>query len=192
MDHDRPTRTDPARAPLFTPATEPVPPAPVVTGGGRTAARPASRSGKLVNAALGAALVVAVGGAAFAVGRATTPATTTGGLPDGLRGQFPNASFAPGGGLGQRFGGGLSLEGTVVSVDGDSLELETADGRTIEVALDAGTDYHAQVDASGSDVTSGASVIVRLTGGDGGPGGPAASGAPGLTGGTASEVTIVP
>jgi hypothetical protein len=189
MDHDRPTQTDPAPAPRFTPATEPVPPAPVVAGG-RTVARPASRSGRLVNVALGAALVVAIGGAAFAVGRATTPASTTGGLPDGLRGQFPNASFVPG--LGQRFGGGLSLEGTVVSVDSATLELETVDGRTIEVALDADTAYHAQAAASASDVTSGASVIVRLTGGDGGPVGPAASGAPGLTGGTASEVTIVP
>ena len=67
------------------------------------------RSTTLVNVALGLAVAVAIGGAAFAVGRATAPVATRGALGNQLPGGFqPNGSQAPGafGGLGGA-GGGL-------------------------------------------------------------------------------------
>jgi hypothetical protein len=146
------------------------------------------RSVTLVNVALGLALAVAVGGVAFAAGRATAPAATRGAFANG---QFPTGSQAPGvlggaGGLGGR--AGLSIEGSVVSVDADSMTIETAAGTTIDVAVDGSTTYHQQADAAASAVTTGSDVIVRLTGAARGPGA-AASGEPT---GIASDVTIVP
>jgi hypothetical protein len=146
------------------------------------------RSVTLVNVALGLALAVAVGGVAFAAGRATAPAATRGAFANG---QFPTGSQAPGALGGGGLGGaraGLSVEGSVVSIDADSMTIATAAGTTIEVALDGSTTYHQQADAAASAVTTGSDVIVRLSGGARGPGA-AASDEPT---GTASDVTIVP
>jgi hypothetical protein len=160
----------------------------------------ASGAARLVNLALGVALLVAAAGVAFAAGRATAPAAAaTGpvGLGDGAfpgRGSFapgvgPGASGAPGG-LGLR--GGLSVEGTVESVTADAVTLTTASGQTITIGLSDETAYHRQAGAAASDVEAGTTVIVRVgeglrpgTGGTGGTGGTSSMG-------DASDVTIVP
>jgi hypothetical protein len=149
------------------------------------------RSATLINVLLGLAVAVAIGGAAFAIGRATAPATARGAFPDGFPGGAqPNGSPGPGafGGLGGARGG-VSIEGSVVSVDADSMTIKTAADTTIEVALDGTTAYHEQADATASAVTTGSDVIVRLTGVAPGGQAAAASGAPT---GTASDVTVVP
>ncbi len=114
--------------------------APVMAAPAAPLVKPKS-SGRLLNAVLAVALLVAVGGVAFAVGRGTAPVASTGrgafqgaGFPAG-----PNASLAPGasavpggfpgggqGGLGG-LGGGVTVSGTVQSVTGDTLTIETTD-----------------------------------------------------------------
>jgi hypothetical protein len=155
------------------------------------------RGFSLLNALLGLAMVVAVGGVAFAVGRMTAPTTPTGfpnGGPGG--GNFPGgpgASFAPGASFGPGFGGngpggglfgagGLTIEGTVESISGDTLTIRTADGQTVEVTLPAGTTYHSQASASSGDVASGSNVLVRVD----------VQAGQGTNQVTASDVTIVP
>jgi hypothetical protein len=170
---------------------------PVAIGG----VQPRSRSSRILNLALAAAVVVAIGGVAFAVGRGTAPASAAtdlgaGGPPFG-NGAFPNASGAPnGGGFGAGGAAGFSIEGTVTAVDADSVTIETAAGQTIELSIDAGTEYHQQEAADASDVTTGSTVIVQTDGfagrGQGGPGSSAPpSSATGLDA-TAIEITVVP
>jgi hypothetical protein len=177
-----------------------------------------STTSTLVNVLLGVALVVAVGGVAFAAGRATAPAATTGRNGFG-NGQFggngqafgPGASGAPDrggfGGFGGG-GGGVSIQGTVTAVAADSITLQLASGQTVTIPLDASTTYHSRTAATAADVANGASVIIQLAGGgrglgtgngngngngNGQPGqGPTGSGAPGRALGAASSVTIVP
>jgi hypothetical protein len=155
------------------------------------------RGPSLLNALLGLALVIAVGGVAFAVGRMTAPTTPTGfpnGGPGG--GNFPGgpgASFAPGGSFAPGFGGngpggglfgagGVTLEGTVESVSGDTLTIRTADGQSVEITVPEDTTYHSQASASGDDVTSGSTVLVRVD----------LQAGQGTNQVTASDVTIVP
>jgi len=156
----------------------PVAPTPVAP----VAMRRGSTSALLVNLLLGVALVVAVGGVAFAAGRATAPTTAAT----------------------NRNGFAISLSGTVTAVSADSITLQLASGQTITIPTTAQTTYHSQTAASASDVTSGSSVIVQLNGGGrfvtgGGQGGgnggaqnPAASGAPVRGVGSASSITVVP
>jgi hypothetical protein len=166
---------------------------------------PRRRAAGLVNVALGLAVLVGVGGIAFAAGRSTAPsgAATSGsrGLQGLGRADAPFASGAPGRGLGG-FGGGRSLQGTVVAVTSDTLTLDVANGSTIEVGLGGTTTYHRQAAAAAGDVTPGAHVLVRLDGGFRGtaptgggpsaaPSGPA-SGAGSGSIGTAVDVTVVP
>jgi ferric-dicitrate binding protein FerR (iron transport regulator) len=180
MDRDPQAGTSPVEQP----AAEPVMPS-------RPVAR-RSGSGRLLNVVLGAALVLAVGGVAFAVGRMTAPPSVTAGAFPGAGngGQFPgNGGNRPGNGQGPGAfigNGSITLEGTVESVSDTTLTLKTADGQTVQVALDGGTTYHAQTDASADDVTTGTRILVRV----GGLGGPAASGSP--NGLSASDVTVVP
>jgi hypothetical protein len=159
---------------------------------------------RILNLALAGALVLAIAGVAFAVGRFTAPATASaGGFQNGNGGQFfRNGQGGQGGqgggnggqgGPGGLFAGGLTLEGTVESVTDTTLTLKTASGQTIQIALSGSTTYHAQTDATASAVTTGGKVLVRLNGRGGffgGNGGPAASGAP--TSPTANDVTVVP
>ena len=158
-----------------------------------------SSSGRWLNLLLAVAAAVAIGGIAFAVGRSTAPVAAAGfgrGLGNGgvfPGGSFdPNASSAPGrGGFGA---GGLTVEGTVESVTGDTLTITTDTGRTVEVSLGADTQYHEQAAGTASDVTTGSKVSVQLdlagrgqaNGGQGGNGT-----ANGPTG-TASDVTVIP
>ena len=79
------------------------------------------------------------------------------------------------------------------SVTGTTLTLKTASGQTIQVALDGTTTYHAQSDASATDVTTGKTVLVRVSGFRGArPGASSAPGNGGTTDQTASDVTVVP
>jgi hypothetical protein len=165
----------------------------------------------VVNVLLGLALVVAVGGVAFAVGRGTAPATAdlrtgfTGNGQGGPGGQFvgPDASGAPGrgqlGGPGG-LGGAPSIQGTVVAMDATSITIKTDAGTIVTLALNGDTTYHTRASASPSSMTPGSTVIVQLDGrafgnGQGRPTAsdkPAASGAPSTRLGTAGSVTLVP
>jgi hypothetical protein len=162
--------------------------------------QPRSRSSRLLNLALGAAIVVAIGGVAFAVGRGTAPASVPtpfgAGGPGSGNGPFPNASGVPNGGLGAAGVAGLSIEGTVIAIDADSVTIETATGQTIELSIDAGTEYHQQEAADASDVTTGSTVIIQMDSFAGrGPGGPGSSAPTSSAAGadvTAIEITLVP
>jgi hypothetical protein len=197
------------------PGSTPV--APVVVA----APRRRSTASTFVNVLLGVAVVVAVGGVAFAAGRATAPASTGtgrfGANGQGLAGNGafgPNASGAPGrSGFGGAFagGGGLSIQGTVTAVAADSITIQLSSGQTLTIPTDAQTTYHTQAAASASDVTSGSTVIVQLSGGrfvsgggatNGGQGTGNGTGGSGGTGngtgnqgrgtGSASSITVVP
>lgn len=171
------------------------PPSPVTVTEPLTGSRPNARRsgpGRLINLALGGALVLAIAGVAFAVGRVTAPAPlTAGAFPGGNGGQFPipSGGVLPGGGNGARGGpfgaGGVTVEGTVESISDTTLTLKTADGQTIQIALDGTTAYHAQSDATVQDVTTGATVLVRLNLGEQGGTGTG-------TGSSANDVTVVP
>jgi hypothetical protein len=163
-----------------------------------------SGAGMLVNVLLGAALVVAVGGVAFAAGRATAPAAASAagrtGFGQGGAGAGPGASGAParGGGFGGAggAGGAVSIQGTVEAIDGSSMTIKLPSGTTVTIGLNGATTYHSQAPATASDVSSGSTVIVQLAG-RGGPAAsgapaPAASGAPAGGLGTAGSVTVVP
>ena len=170
-----------------------------------------SSAALLVNVLLGVALVVAVGGVAFAAGRATAPASSGTGRTNfgnggnggngpvfGEPGFEPNASGAPGRGTFGAGGGAVSLQGTVTAVSADSITLQLASGQTITIPIDAQTTYHSRSAATAADVKAGSTVQVQLNGGrfgNGGQGGggAAASAAPGgATPGSASSVTLVP
>ena len=185
------------------PATDATPTAPVMPAPAKARGGVSNRA---LNLLLGGALVLAVAGIAFAVGRMTAPAqaitggnfpggnfpgTGQGGIGNGGQGRGNGGAFGGFGG-----GGGITVEGTVESISATTLTLKTAGGQTIQVALDGSTTYHAQTDASTSDVVTGGKVLVRLQfqRGDGGANGPAASGGPvGVVGSaTASDVTVVP
>jgi hypothetical protein len=166
--------------------------------------------GMLVNVLLGIALVVAVGGVAFAVGRVTAPVTTASGRTGigGNGGLFqggPTASGAPGGGFGGGFGagaGGASIQGTVTEVSADSITLQLAGGQTVSIPINAQTTYNERTPSTAAAVTSGSTVIVQLQGGrgasgngngNGGQGGGATgSAAPGRALGPASSITVIP
>ena len=201
---------DPATPPAGTPPTA-TPPAATVPASpdeplpfAQEAVAPGTRrprGARLLNYALAGALVLAIAGVAFAVGRFTAPAAANaGGFANGGGGQFfrngqggQNGANGGADGRGGLFAGGLTLEGTVESVTDTTLTLKTASGQTIQIALDGSTTYHAQTDATASQVTTGGKVLVRLNGrgGFGGAnGGPAASGA--QTSPTAGDVTVVP
>lgn len=196
-----------APAPEAEPATTP-PPAAVVSPGSRGG----SGGSRLLNVALGVALVVGVAGVAFAAGRVTAP-QASGGTVVSIDGTLPGGGMPGGGDLpeivvpgnGELPGGGMrgngnggrgfvgfaagpTLEGTVESMTGDSITVKLEGGQTITVGLDEDTTYHQQADAEASDVAAGTSVIVRLGGfqpGQGGGSGPAMMG-------SASDVTVVP
>ncbi len=171
------------------------------------AERRSAGSSRLLNVALGVAVLVAAAGVSFALGRATAPApaATTGRFGLGS-GAAPNGSFAPDGSGTFRggngafqgrggLGGGLTIQGTVASVTGDSMTITTANGQTITIGLDSNTTYHQQASATSSDVQTGKTVIIDVTGGfrggtAEGNGGANGNGTAGL--GTASDVTVVP
>jgi hypothetical protein len=207
-----PSSAQPPAGPVAPVATEPFDPAqpanfptqPVVPAAAPIPLVKPRSSGRFLNAILAIALVVAIGGVAFAVGRTTAPAAATN------RGNFgagnllgPGASLAPGataapggligggqGGLGG-LGGGLTVSGTVQSVTSDTLTIETTSGQTVELSLDSDTTYHRKTDGAAADVATGSTVEVQLDFA-GGLGRPTASADTSRSVGTASSVTVVP
>jgi hypothetical protein len=212
---DDPTQSTPVQPVTWSASSEPTPGpvSPITPSQPQAAIEPVrpvtapprrSSSGRWLNLLLAVAAAVAVGGIAFAVGRSTAPVAAAGfgrGLGNGgtfVRGSFdPNASFAPGRG-GFFAAGGVTLEGTVQSVTGDTLTIATDDGRTVEVSLDADTDYHKQAAGSEADVTTGSKVAVQLDlagsgiGGNGNGNGNTGNGTTTGVTGTASDVTVIP
>ena len=165
-----------------------------------------SRGARILNAVLAVAVALAIAGVAFAAGRLTAPAAAFAGrFGNGAPGQIFNGNGngnGNGGGRGQGgaggflAGGGVTIQGTVESITDTTLTLKTASGQTIQVALEGTTTYHAQSDASASDVKTGGTVLVRLNlrGGFGnaGPGSSPGTADGGATNPTASDVTVVP
>ena len=187
--------------PSYEPAPGPVTPA--ATPVAASAVQPRGISNRALNLLLGGALVLAVAGIAFAAGRMTSPAAAiTGGnfpggnFPGGGQVQVGNGQGRGNGNGGAIFGGaGPTLEGTVESITDTTLTLKTADGQTIQIALNGDTSYHRQSDASASDVVTGSKVLVRLDVRrlDGGNGPQATAGTGGTTTGpTANDITVVP
>ena len=181
-------------------APEPDPFPDVAPVAATTVATGAARSSRLlVNGVLAVAFAVLIGGIGFAAGRATAPATPASQSNSALRGAagLPNGNGqgaqngtdrVPGGfggddgGFGRRGPGG-TIQGTVVSLSSSALTLRLAGGQTVTIAIDSGTGYHRQADATAADVTAGSTVIVNL-------GGAGANGQ--AAGPTASSITIVP
>ena len=207
----QPSPAGPTGSNPFAPGPDLAPsPAPVVPAD----TKPRGTSGRIVNIVLGVALVIAVAGVAFAVGRGTANASTAGGNGrGGFNGQgFVNGGNFPGGGTGGNggnggngnggpggffgSGGGITLEGTVTAVNGDSITLTTAAGAEITVSTNGDTTYHQQAAATSSDVKTGSTVKVQVNGfrggrfgGGGANASPAPSGAPQTT---ATDITVVP
>jgi hypothetical protein len=179
----------------------------------------ASGASRIFGIALGAAMLVAVAGVAFAGGRATAavPGGNGGALPGGNGGplpggnggnggELPGASFdlngngngrpgddehdGPGDGQEGRPGGPTTLEGIVEGVAADSITVRLSDGRTATVGLDPATTYHQAVGATAADVTSGATVRLQISGGFRSDDDGPAGGTAEL--GTAGDVTVVP
>jgi hypothetical protein len=170
----------------FDPA--PVRPASPVSAGVPPAA-PRRRSSRLVDLALAGAAVLAIGGVAFAIGRATAPASAATGFAPGGAIVRPGGSIDPGTGPGPRFalGGGLTIDGAVTAIDADSITVKTADGQERTLDLDGSTGYHRATEAAASDVAVGDDVSVKVSN-DGPVSAPLASGeAPRLS---ASDVTV--
>ena len=197
MEHD----PSPVLEPRF---AEPEP-APTTVSAPPAGARPRASSARILNIALIGAFFLAVGGIAFAAGRMTAPAaaiTRGANLPGGFTGNGQGNQGSGGvqgrpggGGAFGGLGGGVTVDGTVESVSATTLTLKLADGQTVQVALNDSTTYHAQSDATSSDVVTGGKVLVRLQlGRVAGGGGPSASAGPGgfLGSATASDITVVP
>jgi hypothetical protein len=189
----RPVPPEPAPVP-----TAPVAAAPVTLAAVPGPARKSSSGGRWLNLVLVVAAAVAIGGVAFAVGRGTAATTATTANGPVFGGAFPGGSFVPGASGAPGFGrggfggglGGMTIQGTVESVDGDTLTIKTANGQTITVSTGDSTAYHTQTDATAADVTAGRTVQVQLDGGL--TGRPNASAAPDAPIGTAGSVTVIP
>jgi hypothetical protein len=178
---------------------------------------------------LGVAVLFAVGGVAFAAGRLTAQPTTaagggaqgatTPGGGSGNAGQGFGNGFGRGNGNGNGNGGGgigafgglggataagnFTISGTVTAVAADHITIQLPGGQTIDVPIDSSTAFHRQSGAAASDVKTGATVDVALSGrfgrtGPGASGAPGSSAAPNASGGAstgralppASDVTI--
>ena len=169
---------------------EPMPAAPAAPPAATAPARGAG-SARLLNLALVGALVLAVAGVGFAAGRLTAPsslALTGASGPLVINGGDPRngTNGKPGGGIQSGpigIAGGPSIEGTVESITDTTLTIKTADGQTMQIALDNSTTYHAQTDASADDVATGGKVLVRLN---------MQRGSGTASGMSAGDVTVVP
>lgn len=94
-------------------------------------------------------VVVAVGFVGgLLLGRATAPENAA-----NLPGNFPGGGNLPG-------GDGFTA-GTIQSVDGDTIYVETADGETVEVRTSGDTDVQVTSEGSVDDLAEGETVIVQ-------------------------------
>ena len=115
-----------------------------------TPAKPKSgASGRWLNVLLGVALVFAIGGVAFAIGRTTAPASAATGGRGNFNGGFRGWQRADrelrAGRERRRFFGGRgarALTGTVASIDGDKLTITTDNGQTVTLTTADSTTYH--------------------------------------------------
>jgi hypothetical protein len=163
----------------------------------RTPTRAPARRNRSTTILLMLSALVALGGVGFAVGRVTSNGSsannqTNNGVPGfgGANGSFdpgqfrPDASGAPG------VSGAGTVSGTVESVTANSMTVRLADGQTVTIAFGSSTTYHGQTAATGSDVTTGSTVVVQTTGGS--TSGASASASPSTGSGdrTATDVTI--
>ena len=136
-----------------------------------------------VDALLVAAVALAIGGVAFAIGRATAPPAFPGGpTVPGLtdRGVVaPGASRAPadpgatgapargpmGGGPGAvPLGGagmGLGLRGEVVAIDAEAITIRLESGEEQTLALDGATEFREAAEATADRVTVGSTVDIQ-------------------------------
>lgn len=141
---------------------------------------PKRRSSRVLDLALAAAAALAVGGVAFAIGRATAPAADAVGFAPGGVIVRPGGSFDPSSGPAGRPGlavaGALTIDGTVTAVDADGITVRTRDGREMTFAVGASTTYHQATEAGASDVAVGDEVSVRVAADDGPVTAPTASG----------------
>lgn len=106
-------------------------------------------------------VVVAVGFVGgLLLGRATAPENAA-----TLPGNLPGAGNFPGGGTGANGGnfpgGGGFTAGTIQSVDGDTIYIETADGETVEIRTSGDTDVQVTSEGSVDDLAEGETVIVQ-------------------------------
>lgn len=156
-----------------------------------------SKPGRSGGVLLTLALVVAIGGSAFAAGRLTAPATASPiGINDGNpRGGFqidgPDGSPGPGGLVERAIGPTLNGEVTVISEDSITIELE--DGTLMTIPIDDSTSFRTASAASAADVTLGSEVSVQAGRPNVQPGASfdPGAGSGGLTFGPASEVTVL-
>jgi hypothetical protein len=151
---------------------------------------PRAKSSGVLNLLLIGAAILATGGVAFAIGRSTAPANTVSGPGGFANGPIVRAdgSFAPGAGgpRGVVSAGSLAMDGTVTSIDADSITLTLENGDEVTFGLDGDTAYHQATDATATDVAIGDDVSVAVDGGGRIQGG-GGSTAPDLT---ASDVTV--
>ncbi|HVA86327.1 MAG TPA: hypothetical protein VNF73_08440 [Candidatus Saccharimonadales bacterium] len=151
------------------------------------------RSGtSIINIVLALAVLVAIGGVAFAVGRVTAPpavAAGNGGFGRGGSGAGGTAGGTgvlgdTGGAGARRLGGfgGVTVQGTVTDVTSSDVTIRTASGTTVQIGIDGTTTYHQQAPGTQSDVAVGKTVLVQLVGFGGRRGAAGASGASGATG----------
>ncbi len=183
-------------------------PAPVVA---RTAPRNRASTG---TALLLVGALVAIGGVAFAVGRVTAPAAAAATNAGGFGGTGRGAGTGEGGGFGGGTGGtgagglggaggfgrggagGVSISGTVVSIDGSTIQIKLTTGQTETLNLAPTVTYRDSTTGSAADVTPGSTVQIGLA--LGAATGPTASGQPrpsggfgGLGGATVGTITVV-
>lgn len=142
--------------------------APVAPVAPVVAVAPRAKPGGVLNLLLIGAAILAIGGVAFAVGRSTAPASAFPGVGGFTEGPIvrSDGSFAPGAGGPRGFvsDGGLAIEGTVTSVDADSITLTLENGEEMTFALDGDTTYHEATDAAATDVVVGDDVSVKIDG----------------------------
>jgi hypothetical protein len=221
-----PGSTTPTQPPTWTPDPVPGPPANPIPPAPPAAYAPTSFAPAPVaatttaknRASTGTALLlvgalVAIGGVAFAVGRVTAPTATAspaGGLGgtgrgagNGTNGEGGFGGFGGGAGGAGGFGGGagrgtagVSISGTVVSIDGSTIQIKLANGTTETLNLSPTVTYRDSTTGTAADVTAGATVQIGLALGAGT--GPTASGQPrpsggfgGLGGATVGTITVV-
>ncbi len=160
----------PPAAPVPGPHSASNPVAPVAPVAPVVAVPPRAKSGGILNLLLVGAAIIAIGGVAFAIGRATAPANAfqrATGLSDGGPIVRPDGSFGPvaGGPAGFALDGEIALDGTVKAIDADSLTLTLTNGEEMTFTLDAATTYREATDAAAADVAVGDEVSVKVAGG---------------------------
>jgi hypothetical protein len=155
----------------------PAPTMPVAAAAPTLVKKSAPRRRDPITIVLGLAVLVAVGGVAFAAGRVTAPtpavatrggffggggAGTGSGTGNGAGGGGNGGNGFGGGAAGRFTGGAVALSGTVTEIAADHITLQISGGGTITIPIDSSTQYHAQAAASASDVTTGAKVLVQV------------------------------